>query len=217
MKVNLSACLPSEFGDVKALGLTADELKEAILIRRKAIRYHRDQKGDDRCHLDDLAVWVLAVLDFEIWVRLPENMMSLCIEFYKYRRCDQADPVPKDAILNPDLWDNDLEVMTKNELVAELCKIQMAILTHYFMLKGKHRSYHDDRRLYAVLPEKMPVDFRLPSKKTFLGEGLAPHAGCPSYIRSHENCAGTVEHPCNLLAWGPCPYALTTKEPEVKK
>lgn len=58
----------------------------------------------------------------------------------------------------------------------------------------------DDRALYAILPEKMPADLRLPPEDHFLGETKSPDAGCPAFWRSHDGCGPE----CNLHQWGPC-------------
>ena len=41
-----------------------DSLKEEVVLLRNAIRAHRDQKGDDRCWIDDV----------ELYKQLPENI-----------------------------------------------------------------------------------------------------------------------------------------------
>lgn len=41
--------------DLKSM--TAEALQEEVLKLRAAIRYHKDQKGDDRCWVDDLRLY----------------------------------------------------------------------------------------------------------------------------------------------------------------
>jgi hypothetical protein len=186
---------------VKLARMAADELKEAILERRAAIRKHRDAKGDDRCWLDDYFVWDL--LDYSPRIEaLPsfDEGMSRCCAFYTNRRADAPDLTPSDAIADPKKWDADIAPMTQPQLAKELARIQEAIRRHRDV-KDRPRCLDDDRTLYAVLPEKLPADFRLPPENEFIGEDKAPHAGCPSFWRSHANCTAKRH---NLHQWGPC-------------
>ncbi len=195
--------LPHELDKLKRLDLTTRALRTAISEARLRIRTHRDtEKPDDRCHLDDYLVWDLlddsppAPTDFEY-----EESMELCKNFWTFRRAGEADPIPKRAIRDRRLWDQDLRspLMTRKGLLDELFKIQQAIKKHRDIGR-RHRTVEDDRLLYTVLPEKMPGDFRLPTRPEFLGEAKAPHAGCPAFWRSHSTC----KPPHNLHKWGPC-------------
>lgn len=182
---------------VKLLRLAPDELVEAIVERRATIRAHRDAKGDDRCWIDDHAVWAFtegAPVDAGPLPAFEEGMRR-CREFYQHRRAEQPDAGA--AALS---HDRDLAAMTQAELAKCLTALQLAIRTHA-QVKGRPRNLDDDRALYAVLPEKAPADFRLPPEPDFLGETKAPHAGCPSFWRSHQNCEGTTH---DLHRWGPC-------------
>ncbi|MEK7585184.1 MAG: hypothetical protein AAB455_01540 [Patescibacteria group bacterium] len=179
------------------------ELIARIKDIRKAIRSHRDAKGDDRCHLDDYKVW--ASISESAWtpIKLPpyNEMMATCLEFYTHRRAETADPVPEGAIRSPRFWNVDLDQMTTKQLKSELSRLTKAITRHWVIVP-RPRTTADDRELYAMLPEKMPADFRLPPEEEFLGEALAPHAGCPSFYRSHAGCP--KEKSCNVHQWGPC-------------
>ncbi len=90
--------------------------------------------------------------------------------------------------------------MQHAELVETLFALQQSIRAHRDIF-SKKRTLEDDRTLYALLPEKIPADFRLPPEPEFLGEAKAPRAGCPSFWRSHSTCA-TSDH--DLHKWGPC-------------
>lgn len=186
---------------LKEINFDKATLRLAIIERRNAIRGHRDQKGDDRCWLDDYLVWAMLEDSSSKPPPLPpvEEAMKNCCAFYCMRRSDTPDPLPKGAILDRDKWDNDLGRMNKQELMEELGRIQLAIACHRDV-EGRLRTIDDDRALYSTLPEKIPADFRLPAEAEFLGTAKAPHAGCPSFWRSHANC----EKPCNLHSWGPC-------------
>ena len=166
---------------------------------RKEIRYHRDQKGDDRCWVDDYKVHDLVSETKQI-LKLPtyDEGMRKCRTFFKYRNATAADTIPADAILDLAKWDDDLKAMDHNGLTNELSKLENAIKKHGNIVY-RVRTADDDRELYNVLPEKIPADFRLPCEEDFLGT-TKTDAGCPQFWKSHEHCSG--EH--NLHQWGPC-------------
>lgn len=172
---------------------------EQIKELRNYIRYPRDQKGDDRCWLDDYVVTNALPATRKIF-RLPsyEEGMRKCRAFHKYRNASSADPIPADAILDPVKWDDDLSTMTNEELQNQFYKLESAI-SRFDCIPVEKRTADDDRELYSILPEKIPADFRLPCEEDFLGT-VKKNAGCPQFWRSHENCPG--EH--NLHQWGPC-------------
>ncbi|MDP3963143.1 MAG: hypothetical protein Q8Q39_01465 [bacterium] len=182
--------------------LSITDLKKAILERRGVIRRHRDAKGDDRCWIDDWTVWVMLDDTSDPPTYLPslERAMRLCRRFHLCRNANAADLVPADAITDPAHWDDDLATTDAVWLVEELARMQQAIRWHRD-IGDRPRTVDDDRLLYAVLPEKLPADFRLPPPEDFLGENKAPGAGCPSFWRSHLNCP-VEQH--DLHRWGPC-------------
>jgi hypothetical protein len=191
--------LPYGLVRLQSLRLAEQDIRETILEGRGVIRSHRDARGDDRCWLDDYLVHEM----LEDWgphpIKLPENAFEICTCFYRLRRSETADPMPKDAILDPAHWDDDLIGRTSIELLQILFGLQQAINKHR-SIPVRMRTIEDDRELYSILPEKIPADFRLPPEEEFLGEEKAPEAGCPAFIRSHHDCLGI----CNLHAWGPC-------------
>ena len=170
-----------------------------IAEMRKAIRSHRDQRGDDRCWLDDQVVWN-TVSSIEQKVHLPAygEGMRKCRLFYKNRNAASTDPIPADAMLDPAKWDDDLVEMSSERLWNEYITLEKAILKHR-NIPEYTRTVDDDRELYSVLPEKIPADFRLPREEEFLGT-VRTDAGCPQFWNSHQNCPG--EH--DLHQWGPC-------------
>jgi hypothetical protein len=175
---------------------------EQIKSLREAIRYHRDQKGDDRCWLDDHSVWELLPDAVTEPTSLPAfgEMMKRCTAFYQYRRAEAPDSAPSDTIANRQDWDQDLAFTTPEEQAGELLRLRDAIRLHRD-IRGRERTLDDDRELYAILPERLPADFRLPPEPDFLGEAMAPHAGCPSFWRSHQTC---IQKTHDLHTWGPC-------------
>lgn len=178
------------------------DLKRAILECRAALRLHRDARGDERCWLDDYYVWNMVEGSPSIPTILPlfDEGMNQCRTYYRFRNAPVPDPMPAGAVTDPARWDDDLEEMTPPQLTQELERLHAAVRRHRDVT-GRPRTADDDRALYAVLPEKLPADFRLPPEDDFLGEAKAPRAGCPSFWRSHAACPGNCH---DLHRWGPC-------------
>ncbi len=176
------------------------KMRERIIQIRRLIRTHRDQIGDDRCWVDDGLVWSALPDSPPEMTTIPSDAMERCEAFFRLRRADEADVVPYRAMRDPERWDEDVNELDGELLREEVSRIESAIRAHRDV--GRPLTVDDDRALYAVLPERIPADFRLPPKDAFLGEARAPRAGCPSFWRSHANCPTTCHH---LHAWGPCP------------
>lgn len=177
------------------------DIRGKIVEVRNAIRKHRDQKGDDRCWLDDYFVWNLHPDSPKDITTLPafEDGMAECVKFFRYRQATSADVTPPDALVDSTTWDGDLDQMDGLALTREIERLYQAIHEHRD-ISGRDRTLGDDRKLYAVLPEKLPADFRLPPENEFLGEKRSG-AGCPQFFKSHAACL-SPDH--NLHAWGPC-------------
>ncbi len=81
--------------------LNNSELLFSIRERRGYIRWHRDQKLDDRCWLDDLKLWEFLHDTLAHAGRIPsfEEGMRACREFYAHRRADEPDIVSTHAIM----------------------------------------------------------------------------------------------------------------------
>lgn len=187
--------------------LTEGQIIAAIMERRELVRTHRDQLGDHRCWLDDPPMWLMLDDTPPEPPRLPPEpeMMGVCELFFLHRNADAPDIIPANAILDRALWDQDLENKSKAQLIEPLWKIQMAICLHRDMpiQQNRPRNIEDDRALYKALPEKLPADFRLPPREEFLGRAKAPHAGCPAFHDSHNQCPAICPA-CDLHNWGPC-------------
>jgi hypothetical protein len=194
--------LPAGKRELRARKLSMNELWGAVKERRSVLRDHREQRGDDRCWADDYLVWAMVEDAPDLPKKLPnfEETMKLCENFWKYRRTNKPDPIPPDVIRDRSGWDSDMLGMFSGELLDELAKLQRHIKAHSDTAKKRPLTVDDDKKLYSVLPEKMPADFRLPPRKDFLGTAKAPRAGCPSFWASHEFCKGD----CNIHQWGPC-------------
>jgi len=185
--------------------MNRQNLCSAIEECRAVIRRHRGQRGDNRCWLDDWSVWVMLSDTPEPPKQPPpfEKAMRLCREFWTHRRAETVDSAPADANFVVRTWDDDLPRMGDSELLTHLILVLEAIRLHRDapLSERRPRTIDDDRRLYAVLPEKVSADFRLPTESEFLGEALSPYAGCPAFWRSHASCP-VKDH--DLHTWGPC-------------
>lgn len=180
--------------------LNRDAMIAAIRRRRRVIRAHRDAIGDDRCWLDDYLVWEMLNNTFRMPIRSlsVEQKMARCALFYEHRRSEAPDSFPEDAVIDTAYWDNDIWRMPSCQLFIELIRIQEAIYRHRNIVR-RPRTVDDDRKLYSVLPEKIPADFRLPPREEFLGRERI-QTGCPNFWDSHSNCG----YECNVHQWGPC-------------
>ncbi len=197
--------LPWKAEELQSCNLSILSLLVSILKRRYWIRKHRDQKGDDRCWIDIFWFYPFFIDSPPIPSKLPEEkrMMEKCWEFFHYMGEEFMDPKPTVTRMPRLIWNIDLLEMTKEELLRELIKIQLTTKLFLSIVK-RPRTTEDCRSLYSILPEHKSVrlDFRLPPINDFLGENQAPHAGCPSFWRSHEDCWPCYR--CNIHGWGPC-------------
>lgn len=178
------------------------QLVEAILERRKVIRYVRDQKGDDRCFLDYYLVWEFVISSPRMPRFTAQEGMKHCALFYEYCNADAPDEIPPGTACEIKRWDANLHLLSHAELVQELSAIQEAIVQHRDVEGQEHRprSCADDRTLFiSTLPEHAPCDFRLPPQNQFLISTTST-SGCPAFWQSHGGCSSY----CNLNRWGPC-------------
>ncbi len=209
----LAHSLPSSREELKKL--SRSELFTAIIDRRKALRTHRDQVGDDRCWLDDYLLFAF-VDGLESKMVKPdyEAGMKLCTDFYNNCRVDRVLPQHKHAALEPKLWNKDLLGMDESRLLSKLERIQNEIVVLYNVIKRRRPRVADYLRLYKrTLPDGIMPDMRLPSEKEFLGvltqDSGCPQksAGCPQFWMSHHDCPPEI---CNPHQWGPCTLAVSS-------
>ena len=68
--------------------LTEQELRVEILNLRNGIRLHRNEKGHDRCWVDDLRLYELLPEKLPANTTLPEReeFLANCHRFYESRR-----------------------------------------------------------------------------------------------------------------------------------
>lgn len=179
-----------------------EEIKERIIALRNAIRYARDQQGDDRCWLDYRKAYALLEdTDQTAMIQLPsyEKGMMLCSVFYS-RRKDSRSSIPKKIMPSSD-WDLDLEDRPEVGVYEKLNELERAVRKHRDTVI-EELTIRDDKTLYKLLPEygKVPVDFTLPARNEFLGIAN-PCAGCPNFWKSHAQCSTKLHNP---HAPGPC-------------
>ncbi len=144
-----------------------DQLQGEIIKLRNVIRYHRDQKGDDRCWLDDELLYESLPETADKAQLLPskEVFMEKCARFHSRR---QAPERPKQASQDPDQpTEQALKGMNEDELKKEIARLIQAIRLHRNIGDNK-RSWQDDIRLYRILNENTNYDTTLPDQKTFL-------------------------------------------------
>jgi hypothetical protein len=179
------------------------ELQNKIIQLRNAIRYPRDQMGDERCWLDYFPLYrsLPGIKADKLTIKPVYNkVMPICTAFYNKRKAENPEPIPKNIILQKD-WDVDLRNISQRDMQRRMDIIIEAGITHY-KIPLFEITLNNDKALYAALPEhnRIVLDFTLPSEEEFLGK-KNPCTGCPNFWKSHEHCE-TNEH--NLHAWGPC-------------
>lgn len=183
-------------------------LAYAIYRAREVIRYHRDQRGDDRCWLDDLVLW--ARIGVERPRKLPgrREMERQCALFFVLRQRPGEPRHPRrGAIRDPARWNDDLarHGYHRRWLAREASRILAGIMRHYVDSLARPLTWRDDERLYALLPEGLWPDTRLGPESQFLrSEGLrrGEQKSCPRYWKSHQGCPASKG--CTLTQWGPC-------------
>jgi hypothetical protein len=176
------------------LSSQAKEFHESRLERlRSAIRFHRDQAGDDRCWLDDYILYRELPDSAPEPASLPnaKEMFERCSRYFNQRGCSADTSVYRQACVasTPPVC---------AETTDEIMRIESAIRAH--REKGELLTWKDDLDLYMTLPEKKGANFSLTPKDEFL-YGWGESGGCPHFWRSHLRCC--VERH-DLHSWGPC-------------
>ena len=83
----------ARISDADLENMDASELRAEALKLRSAIRAHRDQLGDDRCWLDDFALYKALPDNAPIITRLPpkEFFIPHCEHFWETRQCPEKE------------------------------------------------------------------------------------------------------------------------------
>ena len=79
--------------------MSLEELKEETKKLRAVIRYHRDQKGDDRCWVDDLRLYEMlpeGSVGYDSTLPTEEVFLENCKRFCRSRQVPVSEPFKKD-------------------------------------------------------------------------------------------------------------------------
>lgn len=79
--------------------MTPEQLKAEVQKLRGVIRYHRDQKGDDRCWVDDLRLYELlpeGAKGYDSTLPPEEEFLANCKRFCQSRQTPVGKPFKKD-------------------------------------------------------------------------------------------------------------------------
>jgi hypothetical protein len=107
--------------DTDAIQMDHAQLFKELILLRNAVRYHRDQKGDERCHLDDDHLYEFLPEGKADMARvLPCNFLENCKHFFEKR---QNVPYKSVADLYAG-WDKDKPYLTpaKIKIIITLLK-----------------------------------------------------------------------------------------------
>ena len=152
------------------------KLRQQIVAWRDIIRWHRDQVGDDRCWLDDWRVYEVVLEEIKPQWPGVENCLILCHQYHT----DRSSPLPprcRRGEVKKEL-DEDLRPLNHMELLVVMAHLYAVVNIHYKIGDGQ-RTKEDDLRLYAVLPDGILPDQRLPVWEVF-------QLGCEEFISTPD-------------------------------
>jgi hypothetical protein len=179
--------MPEQDADLRALDGTL--LHAEVLRLRNAIRLHRDQRGDDRCWLDDVLLYKALPETVHSLTQLQpkDEFMLACEKFWCTRQCPAEPAYAGQQTEHRTYTDDDLAGKDLDGLLAEAGRLRTGIRSHRD--KGDARSWRDDATLYQLLPEKDPGITALPPKHVLLGN-------CKNYWQTRQ-----TQHPPKLHEW----------------
>jgi hypothetical protein len=79
--------------------MNIDQVRTEAKKLRDAIRYHRDQKGDDRCWVDDIRLYEAlpeGPVNYDPTLPPEEEFLANCKRFCKSRQTPVGQPFKKD-------------------------------------------------------------------------------------------------------------------------
>ena len=85
--------------DIDLDQMSVEELKCEVIKLRSSIRYHRDQKGDDRCWVDDLRLYELlpeGPVGYDSTLPQEDIFLANCKRFCQSRQTPVGQPFKKD-------------------------------------------------------------------------------------------------------------------------
>ena len=97
-----------------------NSLKDEVLKLRNAIRSHRDQKGDDRCWMDDIELYKAlpeGVAEADLSLLSDEQFRRNCDLFIKNRKC----PVPQGITIGQYVMDRLRERAGQKIVIFSVC------------------------------------------------------------------------------------------------
>ncbi len=155
-------------------------MRELIVQLRQRIRYHRDQRGDDRCWLDDNYIYEALANAAPITLPSREVFMTKCRVFHEKRQAGPAPLVTLGTGNSPDGEpDSDLQKKNLAQLANELKKLLYGVREHKD-IPDEQRTAADDAKLYALLPEGGSAAVTtLPEQPVFL-------ASCERFFASRD-------------------------------
>lgn len=164
----------------EASNLTRDRAKDEILKARNAIRGHRDEKGDDRCWLDDDLVYQCVPGYKPVTMLYPkEDFLKQC-RVFKERRSGLSS-YPSGLLAVPlrenGMSDTDIDKWTDEQLKSHVFWLWLCILNHHNC--GEDKTSFDDVLLYMVLPDGTEPDLSLPPELLANCERFYDTRPCP--------------------------------------
>jgi hypothetical protein len=179
--------MPEQDADFETMD--ASKLRDEVLKLRDAIRLHRDQRGDDRCWLDDVLLYKALPETVHSLTQLQprDEFMLACEKFWCTRQCPAEPAYAGQQTERRAYADDDLAGKGLGALLGEAMHLRTGIRSHRD--KGDARSWRDDATLYRLLPEKDPGITALPPKPVLLGN-------CQRYWQTRQS-----QHPQKLHEW----------------
>lgn len=168
--------------DEDLLNLSNSELQEKVIKLREAIRYHRDQRGDDNCWLDDFSLYDLLPEKIKSNPELPNKqlMMVNCSRYYDCRKERKLyvplDELPKkvefavdwidirDRIPPFDIWVVVMNIDTYDVCCAYNETYNEIVMTRIDAQWENQEEKHEDGRkvIYRQIPFKITHWYPLP-------------------------------------------------------
>ena len=150
--------------------ISHNNLIAEVLKLRKAIRNHRDQKGDDRCWMDDI----------ELYKTLPEGVadadLSLLSDDQFKRNCDlfvknRKRPVPKGAVIGQYVMDRLKESCSKNVVIFGVTVVGNFVYTGNIFEVNDYKSFEFSRGTGMGIEDMDFIKSGVAIKKILDGKG----------------------------------------------
>ncbi|RDJ35527.1 MAG: hypothetical protein DWQ19_11975 [Crenarchaeota archaeon] len=148
---------------------SSEDLQLEIEKLRNAIRKHRDQKGDDRCWLDDIELYNVlpeGVAEADLRLHEPLEMMANCLRYISCRHNPSSEYVSPQRTIEK--LTRDIEEL-KQELDVEFYRgLEKGSDRGYFAAKHDFEPcYGPKARIFYLLKQEGPLS------QEIIGEKLA--------------------------------------------